>query len=111
MCKMNGLDDRSICEVGQCKLTVSKPVLKLESTYGCRARSYNAFKLCFQIQLAPLQRGAVPRVGGRGLHSSTFRLNLSALYGIGDARRGCVACFKGVFRVCRVFSCVRQGSS
>jgi len=48
---------------------------------------------------------------GRGLHSSTFLLKLSALYGIGGARRGYVACVKGVFRVCRVFSCVRHGSS
>jgi len=31
----------------------------------------------------------------RGLHSSTFQLNLSALYGIGVARRGCVAHVKG----------------
>jgi len=34
---------------------------------------------------------AVHRALGRGLHSSTFQLNLSALYGIGGARRGCVA--------------------
>ena len=34
---------------------------------------------------------------GRGLHSSTFRVNLSALYAIGGARRGCVARVKGVF--------------
>jgi len=47
----------------------------------------------------------------RVLHSSTFWLNLSALYGIGGARRGCVAHVKGVFRVCRVFLCVRHGSS
>jgi len=33
---------------------------------------------------------------GRGLHSSTVLLNLSVLYGIGDERRGCVACVKGV---------------
>ena len=33
---------------------------------------------------------------GRGLHSSTFQLNLSALYGIGGARRGCVARVMGV---------------
>jgi hypothetical protein len=46
---------------------------------------------------------------GRGLHSSTFQLNLSALYGIGGARTGCVARIKGVFRVCRVFSCDRDG--
>ena len=32
----------------------------------------------------------------RGLHSSTFWLNLSALYGIGGARRGCVALVMGV---------------
>ena len=32
----------------------------------------------------------------RGSHSSTFQLNLSALYGLGGARRGCVARVKGV---------------
>jgi len=51
------------------------------------------------------------RGGGRGLHSFTSQLNLSALYRIGPARRGCVARVKGVFRVCRVFLCVRHGSS
>ena len=55
---------------------------------------------------------------GRGLHSFTSQLNLSAFYGIGDARRDCVARvwgvlggFQGVCRVCRVFLCVRHGSS
>ena len=33
---------------------------------------------------------------GRGLHSSTSQLNLSALYGIGGARRGCAARSKGM---------------
>ena len=33
---------------------------------------------------------------GRGLHSSTFPLNLSALHGIGVARRCCVVRMKGV---------------
>ena len=47
---------------------------------------------------------------GRGLHSFTCQLNLSALYGIGGARRGCVARVKRVFRVCRVFHCVIHGS-
>ena len=45
---------------------------------------------------------------GRGLYSFTSQLNLSAWYGIGGARRGCVALVKGVsggFRVCRVFVC------
>jgi hypothetical protein len=32
----------------------------------------------------------------RGIHSFIFQLNLSALYGIGGARRGCVARVEGV---------------
>jgi len=52
----------------------------------------------FFLNIAPdhlvLDMCAAP---GRGLHSSTFQLNLSALYGIGGARRGCVARVKGVF--------------
>ena len=38
------------------------------------------------------------RFHGRGLHSSTLQLILSASYGIGGARRGCVARVKGVLR-------------
>jgi len=33
---------------------------------------------------------------GRGLHSSTFQLNLGTLNGIAGARRGCVSRMKGV---------------
>ena len=33
---------------------------------------------------------------GRGLHSSTDQLNVSALYGVGGPHRGCVAHVKGV---------------
>jgi hypothetical protein len=36
------------------------------------------------------------RDGGRGLHSSTFRLNVSAFRGIGGASRGCVGGVKGL---------------
>jgi len=54
---------------------------------------------------------ASPGGSGRGLHSITYQLNLSNFYGIGGARRGCVARAKVVFRVCRVFLCVRHGSS
>jgi len=36
---------------------------------------------------------------GRGLHSLTCQLNLSAFHGIGGARRGCVTHVKGVLRV------------
>ena len=39
------------------------------------------------------REGGVP---GRGSHSSTSELNLSALCGIGGARRDCVARVKGV---------------
>ena len=38
----------------------------------------------------------LPPLRGRGLHSSTSQLNLSALYGTGGARRGCVARVGGV---------------
>jgi len=37
---------------------------------------------------------------GRGLHSSTFRLNASTLCGIGGAFRGCLGGVLGVFREC-----------
>jgi len=39
---------------------------------------------------------AAVAAAGRGLHSSTFQLDLSALYGIGGARGGCAARVKGV---------------
>ena len=49
-------------------------------------------------------------VGGRGLHSFTSQLNLSAFYGIGGVRRDCVAgvlkgFLGGVFGVQGVFVC------
>jgi hypothetical protein len=59
---------------------------------------------------ASVRRGDFNALSGRGLRSFPFSLNFSALIGIGGARRGCVARFKGVFRGCRVFSCVGQGS-
>ena len=54
----------------------------------------------------PLPRGTCRRTGkrpaappaARGLHSFTLELNLSALYGIGGARRGCVARVRGCLR-------------
>ena len=47
------------------------------------------------VPLGGLLRCRVP-AGGRGLHSPTFQLNLSAFYGIRGARRDCVARIKGV---------------
>jgi hypothetical protein len=40
----------------------------------------------------------IPR--GRGLHSSTFRLNVSAFSGMGDAFRDCFGGCAGVCRRC-----------
>jgi len=40
--------------------------------------------------------GGGARASAMGLQWSTFKLNLSASYGIGGARRGCVARVKGV---------------
>ena len=47
-----------------------------------------------QLRAGPTAPGA--RAAGRGLHSSNFQLILSAVYGIGGARRGCVARVNGV---------------
>ena len=38
---------------------------------------------------------------GRGLHSSAFRLNVSAFCGIGGALRDCLGVVLRVFRRCR----------
>ena len=49
----------------------------------------------------------------RGLHSFTFHLNVSAVNGIGAARRdmmGVIRGNRGVIRVCRVCFWVRNGS-
>jgi hypothetical protein len=48
-----------------------------------------------ELPVLPARRGlAQPPV--RGLHSFTSQLNLSAFYGIGGARRSCVARVEGV---------------
>jgi hypothetical protein len=45
----------------------------------------------------PDRAAAVRRPPGRGLLSFTYQLNLSAVYGMGAARRGCASRVKGVF--------------
>jgi len=64
-------------------------LLRVAGTAICRL-------ICFLC--SPRHRMPMPvSTSTRGLHSSTFRLNLSALYGTaGGARRGCVARVKGV---------------
>jgi hypothetical protein len=67
----------------------------------------------------PLAGGPDPvgaaRPAGRGSHSFASQLNLRDVSAIGGARRGCVrrvkGGVKGVLGVCRVFSCIRHGSS
>ena len=44
----------------------------------------------------PMKARANNASRGRGSHSLTSQLNLSAFHGIGGARRGCVAHVKGV---------------
>ena len=75
---------------------------------GLREVKLDTWRIARGASCAREERGAPPRAGrpprhlhrrrprGRGLHSSTFQLNLSALYGIGGARRGCIARVKGV---------------
>jgi hypothetical protein len=48
------------------------------------------------FDLAVLRRDEAERhPASRGLHSCSFQLNLRAMYGIGGARRDCVARVKG----------------
>jgi len=73
-------------KVGRCRLTASKSVLEAPMVSAIETRiCWTAFKLCFHVQLAPLHQGHqrhdpghrhVGHAGG-GLHSSTYRLNLS----------------------------------
>jgi len=91
-------------QVGWHRLPILKPVLKPRLVSALETKKWcTAFKRCFQIQLAPQQPGedaavgqmraavrvcAHGRPGGRSLHSSTSRLNVSASCGIGGAFRG-----------------------
>jgi len=105
-------------------------ILDIDMGYGLMTRemtvSYGHLPYrygIYRVTLEPYGEGGASVTGGshldpvaRGLHSSTFQLNLSALYGIGGARRGCEARVKevlgGVWGVKgRVFLCVRHSSS
>jgi hypothetical protein len=51
-------------EVGRCRLTVLKTVFKAPMISALETIiSYTAFTVCFQIQVAPLQRGGACGVG------------------------------------------------
>ena len=54
--------------------------LKYDKTLSSFAVGFN---LCRFTMVRVVFNGQVLRVAGRGLHSSTFRLNVSALSGIG----------------------------
>jgi len=69
--------------VGQCRLTVSKPVLKAPMVSALETIiSFTAFKLCFQILLAPLRRGR-RRVAlrGRAVQVDSFKPHVESAYG------------------------------
>jgi len=75
----DGAPRAAVCEPGAgCELGVGPGVVLAQ----CGARH-------LPVTLPPAH------VAGRGLHSSTFQLNLSALCGMLGARRGCVARDKG----------------
>jgi len=76
-----------------------RPLLELRSTPKC------SLPLSLPLPLPPLLRASAAAAvdesrgpPGRGLNSFTSQINLSAFYGIGGARRSCVARVKGVFR-------------
>ena len=69
---------------------------RMSTTYRYTVRCVPYRQLCLN-QLACLFRIAA-MVSGRGLHSFTFQLNISAFYGIGD---DCWVCLGIVWRVLR----------
>jgi len=56
--------------------------------FSCNLRRYEAVSLRREEELTKQLSGGDH--GGRGLHSSTFQLNLSASCGIGGAFSGCL---------------------
>jgi len=83
-------------QVATIKPTLKAPGIKLLELKYYKPLSNFAFKinLC-RYTLGTAGVDAL-RQRGRGLHSFTSQLNLSAFNGIGCARRGCVARVKGV---------------
>jgi len=65
--------------------SADKDATEILSSYGSGLISVptKSIDILLQSHAAPPQ--------SRGLHSSSFQLNLSVFYGIGGARRGCVA--------------------
>ena len=96
--------DSAIDWVGRCRLTpdslrVHRTLcqrLKLEYDTPLSTFALN-FNLCrYNWENSEHLHDMLGQDQGRGLHLYTFQLNLSTFYGIGVARRGCVARVKGV---------------
>jgi hypothetical protein len=82
---------------------------------GCCSVLEDTSRIVFQpvTQLREMEAKLIPwgqasadlkimnQVAGRGLHSSTFRLNVSTFCVIGGASRGCLGVVWGVFRRCQ----------
>ena len=78
------------------KLKTETLLSNFDFKFNLRCYAMRALLVLFMRDVL-LSRGEWRDVVGRGLHSSTFQLNLSALYGIGGARSGCAARVEGVF--------------
>ena len=66
---------------GTKRLKLNCDILLSTSAFKFNLRRYN------MAMIETLRNGTLALAGTRGLHSSTFHLNLSALYGIGGARK------------------------
>jgi hypothetical protein len=118
LCRPAGAGPRSRCTLGERCHPRRVHIVLLVARQRGRGRGAAPNQSCrlreTLLHSAPQATWPCAGAVGRGLHSSTSQLNLSAFCGIRGARRGCVARVKGgygVFRVCRVFHCVRHGSS
>jgi len=85
-----------------CQALPPNAKLPTSATSGVAVRLQVGAHVAAWYRLAPAALACCPlgpkllRPGYRGLHSSTSQLNLRVFYGIGGARRNCVARVKGV---------------
>ena len=78
------------------KLKFDEPLSKFAFKFKLRHYSMGGGGNGPQPRVFTDSAGAASSAGGRGLHSSTFQLNVSALRGIGGAFKGCSGGVRGV---------------